>query len=81
MQVAEVAALTADDDAEDNDSSLQKASVAAHVLLLALCTEPSHGLAGSGAAEGAAADDGDSTTAAGTNLAGASIEQCHSQML
>ena len=68
-QIADVSATVMVDGGDEADSAKQEAAKAAHALLLALCTDPSHGLAGGGYAEVAHEGD-DGAGAAGTNPAG-----------
>ena len=70
-QIADVSATAMSDQAdEEADSAQQQAARAAHALLLALCTDPSHGLAGGGVTAEGAPDGDDIAGAAGSNPAG-----------
>jgi len=73
VQIAEVSSLDGEDSSEEAGSAYQEAADAAHALLLAMCTDPSHGLAGASAVEELDMDEGALGSGAGSNPAGDAI--------
>lgn len=76
MQIAEVSSLDGEDSSEEAGSAYQEAADAAHALLLAMCTDPSHGLAGASAVEELDMDEGALGSGAGSNPAGEQGSSC-----
>ena len=71
VQIVEISASYAEDEGEEADGAHREAADAAHAVLMALCTEPGHGLAGAGAAEEHDPDEGGLGGGLGSNPAGA----------
>ena len=70
VQIAEVSAQDGKDSSEEAHNAYQQAADAAHALLLALCTDPGHGLAGASTVEDYDVDEGGLGSGAGSNPAG-----------